>query len=78
MKYDDLVSHFEGLSSAARALGVDRRLVDRWKKRRIPSRHQLKAQYLSHGKLKADRQARQEAKEFASYVQADSRPRVAA
>lgn len=78
MLYDDLVTHFDGLSSAARALSVDRRLVDRWKKRRIPTLHQLKAHHLSAGKLKLDEQARREAKEYALYLPADKRSRKAA
>ena len=73
MTYNELISHFEGLSEAARALGVDRRLVDRWKRRRIPSKHQLKAERKSSGKLKADAQATADAEEMASYVRSSRR-----
>lgn len=68
MKYEQLVEFFDGLTKAADALGVDRRVVDRWKRRRIPSRWQMKAQALSGGTLQADRQARDEAAELASYL----------
>lgn len=64
MLYEQLVSHFDTPSKAAHALGVDRRLVDGWKKRRIPTRHQLKAQHLSDGKLLPDDRAQREAREL--------------
>jgi len=69
MTFDDLISHFTTPSAAARALSVDRRLVDAWKERRIPSKHQLKAEFLSEGKLQADQQAKDEGKEISSYVE---------
>jgi hypothetical protein len=69
MKYDDVVSHFGTPSDAARALGVDRRLVDGWKKRRIPTKHQLKARQLSDGVLVPDEEAVREAAELAALVQ---------
>lgn len=78
MVYDDLVAHFGGLSSAARALDVDRRIVDGWKVRRIPTRHQLKARHLANGKLKLDQQAKREAREIAMYLPADMRALKAA
>lgn len=68
MVYDDVVTFFHGPSNAARALGVDRRLVDGWKKRRIPTKHQLKAQMMSDGKLAPDGKAVEEAKEFAAIL----------
>ena len=68
MIYESLVSHFVTPSRAAQALGVDRRLVDRWKKRRIPTRHQLKAAQISGGALVPDEQAQREAKEFESLL----------
>lgn len=68
MKYADLIEHFGTQADAARALEVDRRLVDIWKKRRIPTNHQLKAAFVSGGKLAADAQAQAEGKEIASYV----------
>lgn len=73
MFYDDVVSFFHGPSNAARALGVDRRLVDGWKKRRIPTKHQLKAQLLSDGKLELDDKAVAEAKEFAAVMPSETR-----
>lgn len=78
MVYVDLVGHFSGLSSAARALGVDRRIVDSWKARRIPTRHQLKAHYLSDGKLRLDAQAKREAREIAMYLPGEYRDLKAA
>lgn len=68
MVYDDLIAHFKTPSDAARALGVDRRLVDAWKKRRIPSVHQLKASFVTEGKLAPDEQARKAGSEIATYV----------
>jgi len=70
MKYDDVLSHFGTPSDAGRALGVDRRLVDGWKKRRIPTKHQLKAQQLSGGKLTPDDEAKKEAEELSALLQA--------
>lgn len=70
MLYDDLVSHFGTPSAAAKALGVDRRLVDGWKRRRIPTRHQLKAEQVSEGKLAPDQAAKKEAAELASLLRA--------
>lgn len=77
MKYDDLVSHFMSPSKAAEALDVDRRMVDSWKTRRIPSRWQMKAQTKSGGALQADQQAKDEAAEYALYV-AEQEKRAAA
>ena len=73
MNYEDLISHFETPSKAARAIDVDRRLVDAWKDRRIPSKHQMKAEHLSEGMLKADDQAHSEARELASYLPKEAR-----
>ena len=70
MLYDDLVGHFGTPSEAARALGVDRRLVDGWKKRRIPTKHQLRTERLSEGKLIPDNEAKKEAAEMAELLQA--------
>ena len=70
MRYDDLIAHFGAPSDAGKALGVDRRLVDGWKKRRIPTKHQLKAQILSDGKLVPDAEAQKEANEMAALLQA--------
>lgn len=70
MLYDDLVGHFGAPSDAAKALGVDRRLVDGWKKRRIPTKHQLKAEVLSEGKLTPDDEAKREAEEMSALLQA--------
>lgn len=78
MVYADLVDHFGGLSSAARALDVDRRMVDDWKARRIPTRHQLKAHHLSGGKLRLDGKAKREAREIAMYLPTDIRALKAA
>jgi hypothetical protein len=64
MGYDDLVGHFGTPSEAGRALGVDRRQVNDWKKRRIPTKHQLKAQQESNGKLVPDAEALKEAAEL--------------
>lgn len=68
MNYEELIEHYLRPSDAARALGVDRRLVDTWKKRRIPTSHQLKAEHLTNGTLRADDQARAEGREIAAYV----------
>lgn len=70
MNYGQLVDHWKTPSAAAEALGVDRRRVDDWKKRRIPSKWQVKAAALSGGKLKADKKAQSEVAELAQYVAA--------
>lgn len=71
MNYKDLVAHFGGPSKAAQVLGLEdkRQTVHAWQYRpRIPSKWQLKAEALSRGRLKADRQAHQDAVELAGYV----------
>ena len=68
MDYAELIAHFRRPSDAAKALEVDRRLVDAWKQRRIPSKHQLKAEHVTAGALKADDEARAEAQEILGYV----------
>jgi hypothetical protein len=73
MVYDQLVSHFVTPSRAAFALGVDRRLVDGWKKRRIPTKHQLHAEKLSGGVLVPDEKAKKEAAELTSILQPESK-----
>lgn len=66
MTYTQLVDFFGGLSKAAEALGIDdRRTVHAWSTRRIPSNWQIKAEALSHGKLKADADAKRETAEIA-------------
>lgn len=69
MTYEDLIEHYKRPADAGRALGVDRRTVDMWKRRRIPSVHQLKAEHLTDGALKADQQAKDEGQEIARYVE---------
>lgn len=78
MTYEDLIGHYGRPSDAARALEVDRRLVDSWKKGRIPTAHQLKAQHLTAGALQADEQAQAEGREIASYVVPTPEPARAA
>lgn len=78
MTYDDLIAHWGRPSDAASALEVDRRMVDSWKERRIPSKHQLKAAALSEGKLKADDQAVADGKEIAGYMERAASPETAA
>lgn len=66
MDYEQLCDFFGGPTKAAEALGMeDRRQVATWKGRRIPSKWQIKAENKSGGKLKADRDAREEAAEIA-------------
>lgn len=77
MQYDELVAHFGGLSKAAAALELDRRAVNAWSKRRIPSKWQMKAESVTDGKLRADDEARAEATEMASYIVSQEK-RVAA
>lgn len=69
MTYEQLVAHFGGPTKAGDALGLDRRHVFNWKDRRIPSKWQMKAEMVSRNKLRADRPARKEATEFASYME---------
>lgn len=78
MNYDQLVAFFDGPTKAAEALGLeDRRQVATWKGRRIPSKWQIKAENISDGKLKADREAKEEAAEIARDF-AESEKRAAA
>lgn len=78
MNYDQLVAHFDGPTKAAQALGLeDRRQVATWNGRRIPSKWQIKAENLSNGALKADKEARAEAAEIARDF-AESEKRAAA
>ena len=78
MTYDQLVGHFGGPTKAADALGIeDRRTVHAWSRRRVPSRWQMKAEKLTDGKLRADKESRREAVEFASYLNGEDK-RVAA
>lgn len=70
MNYDQLTSHFGGPTKAAEALGLDdRRAVAAWKDRRIPSKWQMKAQAITNGVLKADKEAQTDAAEMAGYVE---------
>lgn len=72
MRYEELVAHFGGPTNAAQALGKkNKQSVHVWRRRRIPSRWQLKASVLSGGKLKPDRQALRDARELAGYLQAN-------
>jgi hypothetical protein len=69
MDYEQLCAFFDGPTKAAEALGLDdRRQVATWNGRRIPSKWQIKAEAISHGKLKADKEARDEAAEIARHV----------
>lgn len=68
MNFEQLVGHFTTPSKAAAALGADRRVVDSWKTRRIPSHWQMKAQTVSEFALQADQQAKDEAAEMARHV----------
>jgi hypothetical protein len=68
MKYEQVVRHFGGNAKAAEALGLGRSHVANWKRVRIPSKHQIKIQVLTGGKLKPDKQAQREGAEFARYV----------
>lgn len=55
MTYDDLIEHYGNESDAARALGVPRQTVHRWKKAgTVPLEQQVKYEVASEGKLKAD------------------------
>jgi hypothetical protein len=73
MTYEQLMGFFGGPSKAAKALGIpSRQTVDSWRERRIPAKWQMKAENLSGGKLRADRQARKEAEEMASYLKSNS------
>ena len=68
MKYDQLDRHFGGPQKIATALGIkSRQTVHSWKSIGVPAKWQLKAERLSGGKLRADREARREAAEFSAY-----------
>jgi len=64
MQYQELVTHFGGLSAAGRALGIDRRRVFAWKGARIPSHWQSKIEVVTEGALRADDRTRQDAQMY--------------
>lgn len=74
MKYEQVVGYFGGLTKAADALEVDRRLVHSWGARgRIPSLWQLKIEVLTAGGLPADKKSKSEATEYAVLLRASTR-----
>ena len=73
MVYEQVVKHWGGISIAARALGTDRRRVEEWKRRRrIPTKWQLKVHRISGGKLKLDAEARRDARELKGLIQPEA------
>lgn len=56
MTYDDLLKHFGSEVEIQRALELEhRQTVNKWKgMKRIPTDHQIKAEVVTGGKLKAD------------------------
>lgn len=54
MTYDDLVDTYGGLSKAARALGLAKQTVHRWRDSGIPFEKQFIIQMKTKGRLKAD------------------------
>lgn len=69
MKYEQLLAHFGGLTKAAQALETSKQVVHAWGVRnRIPARWQIRAAVLSNGRLKPDRESREEARAFAPYA----------
>ena len=51
MTYQELIAFFGTCSKAARALGVDRRVVHRWKRAGIPLMRQYQLQIVTQGAL---------------------------
>ena len=70
MKYEEAVLYFHRPIDLARALQLDRRTVDCWRRRRIPSRWQVQLETITGGVLTADEQARSDAELFAGYNRA--------
>ena len=55
MLYEELLSHFGGLSKAARALKIRKQTVHSWKARgAIPFEAQFRIQLKTKGRLRAD------------------------
>jgi hypothetical protein len=56
MTYDDLLDEFKSEAAIQRALGIKhRQTVNKWKEMdRIPTDHQITAEVVTRGKLKAD------------------------
>ena len=55
MTFDQLIKHFGTQAEAAAALGCSQPCISNWKKRgQIPTIQQIKAEYVTKGKLKAD------------------------
>ena len=53
MSYDELLENYGGLSKAARALGISKQTVHRWKAAGIPFEAQFNIQIKTKGRLKA-------------------------
>ena len=57
MTIDQLIKHFGSQIKVAHALGCSQPCVSNWKTRgKVPALQQLKAQSITEGKLKADRE----------------------
>jgi hypothetical protein len=51
MRVEQAVKHFDNKAGIAKALGIDRSLVTRWKGGIVPIKHAWKLRTLSKGKL---------------------------
>lgn len=58
MTHSDLIDFFGSGVDAAKALGVDRSYVSRWRYERIPSLYQSAAMSMSRGRLTPDEEAK--------------------
>lgn len=54
MTFDDVKTHFRGAAKLAKALGMERQSVYRWKVVGIPLLRQLEIEHMTEGALKAD------------------------
>lgn len=70
MTYKQLIAYFGGLTKTAQALDLSKQRIHGWGKRnKIPPHRQVQIEQLTAGGLRADREARLEARRIAAYVQ---------
>lgn len=58
MTFNDVVSHFGGLTKASRAIRIKPSSVFIWQTRRVPDYRQFQIEKLTKGALKADKAVR--------------------
>lgn len=54
MTYQDLIEKYGGCTAAAKAIGLPKQTVNRWKDTGIPFEQQFRIQLKTRGRLKAE------------------------